>query len=94
MNEDLLLELYTRPSCSDCQAAKEYLAEENIDYIDKNVGEDQSFEEEMKELSGSRIVPFFAFYKKGLLGRKRPVKNLIGFEVNRKEIEQLVGKIK
>ncbi|MGR3763158.1 glutaredoxin family protein [Rossellomorea sp. NS-SX7] len=94
MNKDLILELYTRPTCSDCQAAKEYLAEHNIDYVHKDVADDESIEEELKELAGSRIVPSFAFYKKGLLGKKKLVKNLIGFENNREEIEQLVADIK
>jgi glutaredoxin len=93
MNKDLTLELYTRPTCSDCQAAKNYLAEHDIDYVHINVGEDETLEKELIEIAGSRIVPSFVFYKKGLLGKKKLVKNLIGFEENRKEIEQLVGKI-
>ncbi|KPL59542.1 glutaredoxin family protein [Rossellomorea vietnamensis] len=91
MSKDLALELYTRPTCSDCQAAKEYLNGKNIAYVHKNVGEDKRFEEELKEITGSRIVPSFAFYKKGIFGQKRVVKNLIGFENNKEEIKQLLG---
>ncbi|WP_175987672.1 glutaredoxin family protein [Bacillus sp. Marseille-Q1617] len=91
MNKELILELYTRPTCSDCQAAKEYLAEHDIDYVHKNVGEDAMLEKELIDIAGSRIVPSFVFYKKGLLGKKKFVKNLIGFENNREEIEKLLG---
>ncbi|MFI8575934.1 glutaredoxin family protein [Rossellomorea aquimaris] len=91
MSNNLTLELYTRPTCSDCQAAKEYLSGQNINYVHKNVGEDERFEKELKEVSGSRIVPSFTFYKKGLFGKKRFVKNLIGFENNKEEIKQLLG---
>lgn len=91
MNKDLTLELYTRPTCSDCQAAKEYLADHDIAYVHKNVGEDDTLEKELIEIAGSRIVPSFVFYKKGLLGKKKFVKNLIGFENNREEIKELLS---
>lgn len=91
MSNDLTLELYTRTTCSDCQAAKEYLSEQKINYVHKNVGEDERYEKELNEISGSRIVPSFAFFEKGLFGRKRLVKNLIGFENNKEEINQLLG---
>ncbi|WP_226676563.1 glutaredoxin family protein [Rossellomorea aquimaris] len=91
MSNNLTLELYTRPTCSDCQAAKEYLKDHRIDYVHKNVGEDVRYEEELKEMSGSRIVPSFAFYKSGLFGRKKLVKNVIGFEQNKEEIKRLLG---
>ncbi|MCA1061278.1 glutaredoxin family protein [Rossellomorea aquimaris] len=90
MSNDLTLELYTRPTCSDCQAAKEYLNEQKIDYVHKNVGEEEGYERELKEISGSRIVPSFAFYEKGLFGKKKLVKNFIGFENNKEEINQLL----
>ncbi|BCB05582.1 hypothetical protein KH172YL63_37150 [Bacillus sp. KH172YL63] len=38
MSRNLELELYTRPTCSDCQAAKTYLSEQKVDYILKDVG--------------------------------------------------------
>ncbi|MFP3471152.1 glutaredoxin family protein [Micrococcus sp. SIMBA_144] len=91
MSNNLTLELYTRPTCSDCQAAKEYLNEQEIDYVHKNVGEEGRYEKELKEIAGSRIVPSFVFYEKGLFGKKKLVKNLIGFENNKEEIQQLLG---
>ncbi|WP_064092988.1 glutaredoxin family protein [Rossellomorea aquimaris] len=91
MSNDLTLELYTRPTCSDCQAAKEYLSGKNFSYVHKNVGEHEKFEKELKEVSGSRIVPSFAIYKKGLFGKKKLVKNYIGFENNKEEIKEWLG---
>ncbi|MFT4413019.1 glutaredoxin family protein [Fredinandcohnia humi] len=91
MSKDLILELYTRPTCSDCQEAKKFLASKGISYIDKDVSKDESLELEMKQISGTRIVPSFAFYKKGLFGNKKIVKNIIGFEINKQEIKQLLN---
>ncbi|MFG6116922.1 glutaredoxin family protein [Halobacillus sp. MO56] len=91
MKNNLELELYTRPTCSDCQEAKEYLASKSIAYQHKDVGEHPSFEEEMRQISGNRIVPLFAFYKKGLFGNKKLVKNFIGFENNKAEIQSLLN---
>nr|WP_251047730.1 glutaredoxin family protein [Planococcus sp. ISL-109] len=81
--------LYTRPTCSDCQDAKTYLAEENIAYEHKDVGANPALEEDMKKISGAKIVPVFAFYKKGLFGKKL-THNFIGFERNKDEILNLL----
>ncbi|WP_044338263.1 glutaredoxin family protein [Rossellomorea aquimaris] len=92
MSNNLILELYTRPTCSDCQAAKEYLSGHNIDYVHKNVGEEERFEKDLREVSGTRVVPSFAFYKRGLFGKKKLVKNFIGFENNKEEIKKWLVK--
>ncbi len=64
MSENKLkLELYTRQTCSDCQEAKHYLESEGIPFQDKDVDERPGLESEMKQISGNRIVPLFAFYK-------------------------------
>ena len=91
MKQRYILELYTRPTCSDCQDAKKYLQENEIPYIDKDVGKNSSLEKELIQLSGTRIVPSFAFYKKGFLGSKKLVKNIIGFEMNKQEITTYVN---
>ncbi|MBM6614959.1 glutaredoxin family protein [Desemzia sp. RIT804] len=88
----LELELYTRSICSDCQDAKNYLAAEGIQYKHKDVGKNLSLEEDLKKISGARIVPFFAFYKKGLFGKRKLMKYFIGFENNKDEILSLVDK--
>ncbi len=86
MGDKLELELYTRPTCSDCQDAKKYLTSNRIHYADKDVSKNPSLEEELKKISGTRIVPMFAFYKKGLFGKRKLVKHFIGFENNKDEI--------
>ena len=89
MDKRMELVLYTRPTCSDCQDAKAYLAGENIPYEHRDVGDNPAFEEDMKKISGAKIVPVFAFYKKGLLGKKL-THNFIGFEQNKDEILRLL----
>ncbi|SEA25247.1 glutaredoxin 3 [Thalassobacillus cyri] len=91
MKNKMELELYTRPTCSDCQAAKEYLASHDIEYELKDVEGNRSLEEDLKEVSGTRIVPSFAFYKRGLFGKKKLVKNFIGFENNKEEIKSMLN---
>jgi len=86
MKEKLELELYTRPTCSDCQDAKKYLSSNNINYVNKDVAGNRSLEKDMKKITGNRIVPMFAFYKKGLLGKRKLVTHFIGYENNKKEI--------
>ncbi|MGB6779564.1 glutaredoxin family protein [Planococcus sp. 11815] len=89
MDNKTELVLYTRLTCSDCQDAKAYLAEHNIPYEHKDVGADPSLEQDMKNISGAKIVPVFAFYKKGLFGKKL-THHFIGFERNRQEIVDLL----
>ena len=86
MENKLQLELYTRPTCSDCQEAKKYLSTKGVQFVDKDVSKIPELEVELKKISGTRIVPMFAFYKKGLFGKKKLAKYLIGFENNRSEI--------
>lgn len=90
MEDKLELELYTRPTCSDCQDAKKYLTSNRIHYADKDVGKNLRLEEDLKKISGTRIVPMFAFYKKGLFGKRKLVKYFIGFENNKDEIISLL----
>lgn len=91
MANSLELDLYTRPTCSDCQDAKQYLGANGINYKNKDVGKDLNLEEELKKISGTRIVPLFAFYKKGLFGKRKLVKHFIGFENNKAEIIRLLN---
>ncbi|WP_188006639.1 Glutaredoxin family protein [Sporosarcina sp. ANT_H38] len=80
------LELYTRPTCSDCQDAKAYLAEHHIAYIDYDLSKDPAKEQELIKLSGARMVPTFVFKGKSLVGLMSKRKVLIGFEQNFDEI--------
>ncbi|NGP45674.1 glutaredoxin family protein [Bacillaceae bacterium SIJ1] len=92
MKDQLELELYTRPTCSDCQDAKTYLTSNSVHYTDKDVSKDLSLEEELKKISGTRVVPMLAFYKKGLLGQRKLVKHFIGFNQNKQEIVSMLKK--
>lgn len=84
------LELYTRPTCSDCQAAKEFLSKNNIPYIDYDLSKQPTKEEELIKISGTRIVPTFVFKDKSLLGIMSKPKVMIGFEQNFNEITNLL----
>lgn len=89
MGKALEMVLYTRQTCSDCQDAKSYLASNGISYEHKDVEADPESENDMKEISGSRIVPLFAFYRKGLFGKRRLERHFIGFEQNKEELKRL-----
>ena len=86
------LELYTRPTCSDCQDAKKYLTSNSVHYVDKDVSKNLHLEDDLKKISGSRVVPLLAFYKKGLFGKKKLVKHFVGFENNKDEIVRMLNK--
>jgi len=90
MDRDLQLELYTRPTCSDCQDAKKYLKTISVSYVNKYVGVNLDLEQEMVAISGNRIVPLFVFYKKGMLRKRKVVKYFVGFENNKEEILTLL----
>jgi len=87
----LQLELYTRPTCSDCQAAKEFLARNNIAYIDYDLTKQPSKEIELIKITGTRIVPAFVFKNKSLFGSLSKPKAIIGFERNIDEIKELLS---
>lgn len=86
MIKGIKLELYTRPICSDCQESKKYLSSNRIDYEHKDVSQNIDLEKDMKKISGNRIVPLFAFYKKNFWGKKKLFKYYVGFENNKKDI--------
>ncbi|MFT9487429.1 glutaredoxin family protein [Tepidibacillus decaturensis] len=74
----------------DCQAAKEFLSQHNIDYVEHDLSIHPEREDLLKEVSGTRIVPTFVFQQPGLFGLFKKKKILIGFEVNEKEIKKLL----
>lgn len=49
--------IYTTPTCTWCQRAKEFFAEHDIAYTEYNVQEDREKAEEMIEKSEQRGVP-------------------------------------
>lgn len=87
------LTLFTRPMWTDCQEAKEFLSQNKIPYEEINVQGVPDREKELKEITGTIIVPAFIFTNTKLMFIKQK-KVLIGFENNRIEIEKLVERIK
>lgn len=86
------LELYTRPTWTDCQAGKEFLSQNKISYIEYDLTKQPSKEEDLIKLTGTRIVPTFVFRNKSFLGLKGKPKTLIGFEQNKDEISGILNK--
>ncbi|MGC9587808.1 glutaredoxin family protein [Staphylococcus epidermidis] len=86
MDKNIQLELYTRPTCSDCQESKRYLNSQEISYSHKDVSQNLDLEEEMKKISGNRIVPLFVFYKK-FFGVKKSCLNITwDLKITKKDI--------
>ena len=81
------LELYTRPTCSDCQAGKAFLAKHEIPYIHHDLSKHPEREKDLRKLTGTRMVPAFVFKDKSIRGKFRKPKVLIGYEHNREEIK-------
>lgn len=51
------VEIYSTPSCHFCHAAKEWLTEKNIPFVDHNVAEDMEMRKQMVEMTGQLGVP-------------------------------------
>ncbi len=45
-----MLKIYTSPSCSSCRKAKEFLKDQKLDYIEKNIINSVLNEKELKEI--------------------------------------------
>ena len=49
--------IYTLPTCPFCVQAKEHIREKGLEYLEKDVGDDQKAHEEMVDISGQHGVP-------------------------------------
>ena len=49
--------IYSTPSCTYCKMAKQYFAENNVAFVEKDVASDQLALEEMLKKSGQMGVP-------------------------------------
>ena len=63
LDKNIQLELYTRPTCSDCQESKRYLNSQEISYSHKDVSQNLDLEEEMKNIRQPNCS-LICFYKK------------------------------
>lgn len=86
--KNVQLELYTRPTCSDCQEGKVFLVKYRISYIHHDLSEHPEKEKKLRTLTGTRMVPAFVFKDKSLRGKLKKPKVLIGFENNADEIKR------
>lgn len=62
------LEIYTRPTCSDCQDLKRFLKKHRIPHRQYDLEEHPAKEKELKKLTGNRIVPGIIFSHPAVLG--------------------------
>ena len=83
------LELYTRPTCSDCQAAKVYLKEQGIPFKEYDLSKQPEKEKDLIRVSGARVVPAFVFYHSSFLKRLQKPQVFIGFENNLSELRKI-----
>lgn len=84
------LEIYTRPTCSDCQNLKKFLEAHHIPHKQYDLAEQPAKEKELKKRTGSRIVPGIVFSEVTVLGLRRTLKSMTGFEQNKEEIKKLL----
>lgn len=62
------VEIYSTPTCTYCNQAKEYFKQNNIAYTEYNVGADMAKRQEMIEKSGQMGVPVIAIDGKLIVG--------------------------
>lgn len=51
------VEIYSIPTCSDCNEAKRFFQEHHIPYKDYNCEEDLKYAEEVRKLTRKQMVP-------------------------------------
>lgn len=66
MTEDI--QVFTTPSCPYCTKIKQWLDENNYDYVEHNVAENQEKAKEMIEKTGQRGVPQTFVGEKAVIG--------------------------
>lgn len=49
--------LYTTPTCSACNAAKQYLKEKNVSFTECDITKDDAKAQEIAKRSGQSVVP-------------------------------------
>uniref|UniRef100_UPI00190DABD6 glutaredoxin family protein n=1 Tax=Virgibacillus salexigens TaxID=61016 RepID=UPI00190DABD6 len=57
------LEVYTRPTCSDCQDLKKFLQVHHIPHIEYDLAKQPLKEKDLIKITGNRIVPGLVFSK-------------------------------
>lgn len=60
--------IYSTPTCHYCNLTKEFLKENNVEYVDYNVAEDTAKRAEMIEKSGQMGVPVIMIKDEMMIG--------------------------
>ncbi|AFD00647.1 Glutaredoxin and related protein [Methanocella conradii HZ254] len=76
------IHIYSQPTCSACNEAKEYLKSKGIPYIDHDILKDEKALEEMIHVYKVRVTPLI------IIGDKK----LVGFDVE--ELEKALAQLK
>lgn len=74
---------YSTKTCLWCKKAKEFLNKHNVEFTDKDVGDDTEAAEEMVKKSGQRGVPVIE------IRRSHSVSIIAGF--NEEKLKQMFG---
>jgi glutaredoxin-like YruB-family protein len=71
--------IYSTPSCTFCNMAKDFFKENDIAYTEYNVAEDEAKREEMVEKSGQMGVPVIFIGEEMIIGfEEGKVKEMLG----------------
>lgn len=84
------LEIYTRPTCSDCQDLKKFLEKHRLPHKQYDLTKQPEKEKELKNRTGARVVPGIVFSQSSILGLRKTRKSMTGFEMNKEEIKRLL----
>lgn len=75
------IQIYSTPTCGFCKQAKEFLAENNVPFVDYNVAADAEKRNELVEKSGQMGVPVIDVDGQILIGYDRAtLAKLVGIE--------------
>ena len=60
--------IYTTPTCHFCHAAKDFFAENNVEFTEHDVAADQEKRQEMIEMTGQMGVPVIKIGNDAIIG--------------------------
>jgi glutaredoxin-like YruB-family protein len=73
--------IYTTPTCTYCESAKQFFQEHNVEYIEHDVSQDVAKAQEMVEKSGQTGVPVIEIDGEIIVGfDKRRIMAALGIE--------------
>ena len=79
-----IVKVYSTPACGYCKMAKEYFAENNVEFEDYDVAVDEEKRKEMVDKTGQMGVPVITIGEEGA-----EPEVIIGF--NKQQIAELLG---